>query len=153
MAGDRPIVFPTDFSQASYEALRWVREMAAQRGGEVRCIHVIEQPLLYGSLEITASPQPALDAMIAAAHRRMREWLAGPLGAVAPRVRADLLTGRAADEIVGFADDCAAALIVMTTHGYGGLRHLLLGSTTEEVLRRAPCPVLVIRSRGPDEEA
>jgi nucleotide-binding universal stress UspA family protein len=57
-----------------------------------------------------------------------------------------VLVGRPAEEIVAYATDNKAALIVMATHGYSGVKHLLLGSTTEGVLRHAACPVLSIRT-------
>jgi nucleotide-binding universal stress UspA family protein len=53
-------------------------------------------------------------------------------------------------EIVRLAKEHAADLIVMATHGGGFISHAILGSTTERVLRRAPCPVLVIRDSGSD---
>lgn len=60
-------------------------------------------------------------------------------------VRTATRTGRAYDEIAAAARDENADLIVISTHGYTGLKHVLLGSTTERVVRHAPCPVLVIR--------
>ena len=57
-------------------------------------------------------------------------------------------TDTPADEIVGYARDKSAQLIIMATHGYSGVKHVLLGSTTESVLRHAGCPVLSIRSGG-----
>jgi nucleotide-binding universal stress UspA family protein len=49
------------------------------------------------------------------------------------------------DEIAKEAKAWEADLIVIATHGYTGLKHVLLGSTTERVVRHAPCPVLVVR--------
>ena len=57
-----------------------------------------------------------------------------------------VLVGQPADEIVQYASDVEASMIVMSLHGYTGVRHLVLGSTTESVLRRAGCPVLSIRT-------
>ena len=50
-------------------------------------------------------------------------------------------------EIIRFAEEREADLIVMATHGRGSLGHLLVGSTTERVLRQAPCPVLAVRAK------
>ena len=49
------------------------------------------------------------------------------------------------EEIVDVAKELAVDLIVIATHGYTALKHFLLGSTTERVVRLAPCPVLVVR--------
>ena len=58
-----------------------------------------------------------------------------------------VLSGRPAEQIVAYANEQDAAMIVMATHGYSGVKHVLLGSTTEEVLRHADCPVLSVRSK------
>jgi nucleotide-binding universal stress UspA family protein len=54
-------------------------------------------------------------------------------------------TGRAPWEIVQVAAEMAADLIIITTHGYTGLKHVLMGSTAELIVRHAPCPVLTVR--------
>ena len=59
---------------------------------------------------------------------------------------AKVLIGHPADEIVNYADTLDAAMIVMATHGYRGIKHIVLGSTAEAVLRRANCPVFSVRS-------
>jgi SAM-dependent methyltransferase len=56
-----------------------------------------------------------------------------------------VVVGHAATEIVNSAKESGATLIVMTTHGYSGVKHVLLGSTTEDVVRHAACPVLSVR--------
>jgi nucleotide-binding universal stress UspA family protein len=69
------------------------------------------------------------------------------LDGLQPAAVGKILIGRPADNIVNYARDCDAAMIVMTTHGYGGVKHMVLGSTTEAVLRHAECPVLSIRAK------
>jgi nucleotide-binding universal stress UspA family protein len=51
-------------------------------------------------------------------------------------------------EITDAAKSLRADLIVIATHGYTGLKHVLLGSTTERVVRHAHCPVLVVRAHA-----
>lgn len=60
-------------------------------------------------------------------------------------VRSTVLTGDAGEMITEYANKYAADLIVMPSHGYHGLKRLLLGSTTERVIRHAHCPVYVLR--------
>ena len=62
-------------------------------------------------------------------------------------VDALVLNGGPAHEICRTAETQAADLIVMATHGHTGLKHFMLGSVTENVVRHAPCPVLVVRER------
>jgi universal stress protein A len=61
---------------------------------------------------------------------------------VIPRI----LVGNPADEIIQYADEVAAAMIVIGAHGYSGVRHLILGSTTESTLQHAQCPVLCVKA-------
>ena len=56
--------------------------------------------------------------------------------------------GRSFHEIADAARTLQVDLIIISTHGYTGLKHALLGSTTERVVRHAPCPVLVVRPRA-----
>jgi universal stress protein A len=56
-------------------------------------------------------------------------------------------TGRPATEIVAAAREMDADLIIISTHGHTGLKHVLMGSTAENVVRHAPCPVLTVREK------
>lgn len=64
------------------------------------------------------------------------------------RVTVNVRKGTAFDQIAAAARDVSADVIIIATHGRTGLRHMLLGSTTERVVRHAPCPVLVLRRRS-----
>jgi len=59
-----------------------------------------------------------------------------------------LATGVVAEEVLRVARRLRCGLIVLATHGRTGLKHVLLGSVAENVVRRAPCPVLIVRPRG-----
>jgi nucleotide-binding universal stress UspA family protein len=59
-----------------------------------------------------------------------------------------IVSGKPFERIVKAAGDLKADFIVMATHGYTGLKHMLLGSTAERVIRLAPCPVLTLRAEG-----
>jgi len=54
--------------------------------------------------------------------------------------------GRSWKEVVDLAKNDNYDLIILATHGYTGVKHALLGSVTEKVVRHAPCPVLVVRT-------
>ena len=64
------------------------------------------------------------------------------------RVEHRLVEGNAAKKIVEVAEQIQAGLIVMATHGRSGLGRALLGSVAEQVMRKAPCPVLTVRSNS-----
>ena len=61
--------------------------------------------------------------------------------------KAVALSGRAASALLAYAAESGAGFLALTTHGRTGLRRALLGSIAEEILRNAPCPVLVRRNK------
>jgi nucleotide-binding universal stress UspA family protein len=65
------------------------------------------------------------------------------------RYQVDVMMGDPAVEILQAAKRRGADLIVMATHGRKGLRHLVLGSVAEHVVREAPCPVLTVKPKAP----
>jgi nucleotide-binding universal stress UspA family protein len=142
MAGLNPkrTVVPIDFSDLSYAALDRALEIAGDRG-EVHVIHVLielstmEPGNLYGTLT---------DAeRIKSTEEFMRKKLVDKKYA---GVQVHATVGDAGREITAFAEREGADLIVIPSHGYGLLKHMLLGSVAERVVRLAHCPVLVLRS-------
>jgi nucleotide-binding universal stress UspA family protein len=146
MATQAVIVFPTDFSGSSLAALPWAKRMAASLGARIDCIYVVEEPQVYATLDMGPVPIPSTDDLVASARARLADFVAKHFAGQAPAPAQQVLVGRPADEVVGYARDQAAQLIIMATHGYSGVKHVLLGSTTESVLRHASCPVLSIRA-------
>jgi nucleotide-binding universal stress UspA family protein len=141
------IVVPTDFSKLSAGALPWARKMAATLDAKIHCIHVAREAQYYGGLDIAFSGMmPSTHDLVSSAQRRLDEFIATELGDMADRVLAEVLVGTPFVEIIRHAREIDAAMIIMSTHGYSGLKHVFLGSTTEAVVRKAGCPVLSIRS-------
>ncbi len=145
MAGKNVIVVPTDFSELSQAALPWARRMAEQMQAEIHCIYVVEEPHIYATLDMGPVPIPSVDELTRSAEKRMANFSSTHLKGLG-QVTTKVIVGRPAEEVVRYAKEKNAALIIMTTHGYSGVKHVLLGSTTEAVLRNAACPVLSIRS-------
>lgn len=145
MASQNMIVVPTDFSQLSVAALPWAQRLAAQLQAEIHCIYVVEEPHIYATLDMGPVPIPSVEELTRSAEKRMENFATTHLANI-PGVKTRVLMGRPAEEVVRYAREHQAAIIVMTTHGYSGVKHLLLGSTTEAVLRHAHCPVLSIRT-------
>ncbi len=143
------ILVPLDFSPSSEAALRVARDLARANQGALLLVHVHE--LLVspdGELVVPSVPdaEPEFDLRLEAAKLNLvRE------GGVA--VDARCLVGRAAVEIIALAKEESFDLIVMGTHGRTGLKHLLLGSVAEAVVRKASCPVLTLRERRPEARA
>ncbi|MFZ9759937.1 MAG: universal stress protein [Candidatus Kapaibacteriota bacterium] len=140
------ILVPIDFSQHSQQALIYAKEWAKQWSATLHLIHVIEPvifPVDWGYTPVDLSDvekeyqQTAENELT-----KINESLHNDGYSAIPQV---LHGGRSSDEIIQYAKDHGISMICIATNGRGGVEHLLLGSTTERVVRKAPCPVLVIR--------
>jgi len=137
----KSILVPIDFSKSCQQAFAYALPLARQFGGEITLLHAIEPPRYAMDLSYipmsegfpTASMKKELEEL----GRRMME----------PKFLKDVVVqvGTAFEVITNTARDCEIDLIVLTTHGKTGLKHVFMGSTAERVVRHAPCPVLVVR--------
>ncbi|TKJ33482.1 hypothetical protein CEE39_03895 [bacterium (candidate division B38) B3_B38] len=139
------ILFPTDYSEYAQKALKWPVELAKDYHTELDVLHVIEQniPPQYYSAEISSIFD--LDRKL---KKRAMKALARFLEGVDRKevdVRRFIREGKSDVEIVKFAEKRSIDLIVMSSHGMSGIERILMGSTTERVLRRALCPLLTIK--------
>jgi nucleotide-binding universal stress UspA family protein len=149
--GDNPLQFkiekilvPLDFSPASVEALDYAVSMAKQFHAEIHLVHV------YPPDEASVPGAGHLLLQSAEAIERLNEELTGIHRKHVPTFRPEnchIRAGRSHEEIIKLAREINTDLIALSTRGHSGLKHLLLGSTAERVVRSAPCPVLVVRKR------
>lgn len=144
----RRILVPIDFSEYSYKSLDYAGAFALQSRAEIRLLHIV--PLNYVDSELVAFDFAQLERETTASCRSRLEKIRQQR--VDPSLQASLevRVGRPVDEIVTVAREFDADLIIMSTHGYTGLKHAFLGSTTENVVRYAPCPVLTVRQHEHD---
>lgn len=146
------ILFPTDFSELSVRALDHVRTIVDRFGAELHCLYVVDEAYQYWSsmgpegVPIGPPPQELLDLSKNRMERFCTEQLQGFSGGLITAVT----LGRPFAEIIRYAAEKSIDLIVMSTHGRGAFAHMLLGSTTEKVVRKAPCAVLTVR--GTDQK-
>jgi nucleotide-binding universal stress UspA family protein len=142
MADIKTVVYPTDFSDVSLRSLPWAKRLAAVLDAELHCVHTVEEPVAYSSLELGAIPLPTVEELKEGAQKRLSRFMQEHLAD--SNASSDVLVGRPANQIVDYANEKGAAMIVMSTHGYSGIKHVVMGSTTEAVLRQAECPVLAV---------
>ena len=144
------ILVPLDFSPASIYALHYAVWVAKQFRAAIHLVHV------YPPDEALARGAGHLLLQSAEAIERLNEELTGIHRQHVPAFRPEschIRSGRPYEEIIRLAREMAADLIVLSTRGHSGLKHLLLGSTAERVVRSAPCPVLVARKRKEKSKA
>ena len=138
----RSILCPVDFSEQSRQALRWASTIAQRRSAELIVLSVVE-PLLAEAAGIRLGVDLTETETVPALREFVEATL--PEGARrASRLQMEATVGDPADTILEAGRRLKTGLIVMGTHGLGGLRKLLLGSTTEQVLRRTEWPVLAV---------
>ncbi len=138
------ILVPTDFSDTSDAALTYATSVAAAFGASLHLVHVFEDPFTAGTLasEVYAPIPPEVRKQVLAdLQTRLDARLPAGGGTTA------VLTGTTARAITDYAREQQADLIVMGTHGRGGMAHLLLGSVAERVVRTASCPVMTVRQK------
>lgn len=139
------ILVPLDFSEHSDAALDLAVELAKEHGGELHLFHAYELPAAVTMAYGVAIPQSVWDGVQEAAQERLDQALARVKAAGVKGVT-HFTTGPAPDAITAAAAAQKIGLIVMGTRGLTGLKHVLLGSVAERVLRTAPCPVLTVKA-------
>lgn len=142
------IVVATDFSDNSLPALETALSLAQETGAELHIVHVVEVTGVAAG-EIL----PVADAL-EALHRGARRQLSSLVPSNYPSdltVQTVSLAGKPASEIALYAKAAKADMIVLGTHGRKGLSRMLLGSTAEQLLREAPCQVLVVKPHDSED--
>ena len=141
------ILFPTDFSTNSKFAQEYACQLAEHFSAELHLLYVVQDMTLMGPDIGSTSTMPAssMDEARASAEQALARLPdVGTLTAAKQIVRATR-PGTPFVEIVRYARENEIDIIVLGTHGRTGLVHVLLGSVAENVVRKAPCPVLTIR--------
>jgi nucleotide-binding universal stress UspA family protein len=141
------ILYPTDFSDLALVALRHARELVDTFDAELHCLHVVDDAYQYwsamGPESVPVGPAP--ETMLELGRKRMEKLRAEHLTGLKREPVTHVTMGRPFADIIGYARENQIDLIVMATHGRGAITHVLLGSTTEKVVRKAPCAVLTVR--------
>ena len=136
------ILAPTDFSTHAAHAVSYAVALARDCGADLTMVHAVES---WGD-RVRTSADHDLDEEI---RERIRDQALGTLEEFdtdgVGAVHVESAAGRASLVITGVAKEKGCDLIVMGTHGTTALEHALLGSTSEEVMRLAVCPVFTVR--------
>jgi len=131
---DRIVVVPLDMSEFSLNALVTAKNLVNDVAN-LRIVHVL----------------PSIDRPTLDCDQRNEQTRAAMSAFIqehdSPKINITILEGDPVKQIVQFAEECSAGLIVIPSHGRGMLTEMLLGSTTYSVVRRAQCPVLVLKPK------
>jgi nucleotide-binding universal stress UspA family protein len=136
------ILVPTDFSDSARHALGYGLALAQEFGAELLLLHVVEAlPGAYAS-ELFPAPVAEVFEQVSGYARTELSRLTAEVTEKGVAVRERLAHGKPSAEIVRVAREEKVDMIVLGTHGKGVLDKALFGSTTDRVVRKAPCPVL-----------
>ncbi len=144
----KKILVCTDFSENSVKARLLAISYAQAFEAELIVLHVINSRLIGYPTFVERVPMEvsALQKSIDEGARQQMELITSDTGRTIEQTTGHVIMGAPAEEIVRFANDNDVDLIVMGTHGWTGVKRIIIGSTAENVLRTALCPVLVVRS-------
>jgi nucleotide-binding universal stress UspA family protein len=142
------ILFPTDFSRYNDAALQYASTLAAEADALLYIVHVDEMR------DLNAAMGESGYLIAAAVAHEGRPEVRRRLEEVVPTTEEVIyehyyLRGSPVTEILRFAERENVDLIVMGSHGRTGLSRLLMGSIAEGIMRKAPCPVLIVRQPAP----
>jgi nucleotide-binding universal stress UspA family protein len=139
------ILVPTDFSESAHHALRYAISLAQEFHAEIGLLHVVEDMAVGYASDLFPVPMAEVFQEVSAYARKELAALAAEVRSRGVEAREHVAQGKPSAEIVRIAREDAVDMIIMGTHGRGVLDHALFGSTTERVVRKAPCPVLTCR--------
>ncbi len=143
----KKILYPTDFSEFSLAALPYAITLARQFNAQLHCLHVLDESYQYwlGAGENVIPAVIPTQEILQAAQQQMDQFTQKYFQNLPLQLTSLVITGHPAQQIIQYAQDQQIDLIVIATHGHSGLASVLLGSVTDKVVHKAPCPVLTVR--------
>lgn len=144
----RSILVPVDFSEHATLTLNYAAAIQELYGAQLHLLHVVDE-VIYPDFYPPVMPSGGsiTEELRDQSVERMKKLLTD-LPAQDPPAEVHVRSGRAAPAIAEFAEHLDADLIVIASHGLTGIGHILLGSVTEQVVRRSPCPVFTVKAFG-----
>lgn len=139
------ILTAIDFSENSDYAFDYALTLAKQFDSQLMVLHVINEPVDLRGFYVPHISFEQLEKEIEeGAEKMMAKFCSAKMGDYT-NFTTSIVTGIPYEEVIRTAEETAASLIVLGTHGRTGIDHLIFGSTAERVVRGASCPVLTIR--------
>ncbi|MBC8293444.1 MAG: universal stress protein [Proteobacteria bacterium] len=145
----KKILAVTDLSSESLSAVSYAGHLARAQGASLVVLHVAHSTTVLFTEFVPGIDMTAIDEEIeTAARERLGSWAKRHLRKV-EQLELIVRRGLVPETVCEVAAETGASIIAMATHGRTGVGRMVLGSVTEKVLARAPCPVLVVRPPNP----
>lgn len=139
------ILVPVDFSENSKKALRYAIPLALQFKASITVMYVVEPAVFPSDFGFGQMSFPDVEKEMHEKAEQELQQLITNLNTSAI-MKAEVKSGIPFVEVTTYADQEHIDLIILATHGRTGVEHILFGSTAEKIIRKAPCPVLVVRA-------
>ncbi len=142
----KKILCPIDFSNMSQKLLDYSIVFAQANNAKLVLLHVVDHPHIYDNYQFLAiTPQEISETL----EKKAQQELSTLVKQIENKIQVDMLVtkGKPFIEIIRVAKDVDADLVIIASHGRSAIAHVLIGSTTEKVARKAPCPVLIFREK------
>jgi nucleotide-binding universal stress UspA family protein len=137
------ILCPVDFDDNSMAAVTHARRLAIDMGATIHLLHVLPILPMLADHGVAVGVDEAAEQE---AQRRLKDLVRRRLSRIPAEIHSRIaFVSEVPKTILAFARELAADLIVMATHGRGGIKHMFFGSVTEAVVRNSICPVLTLR--------
>lgn len=149
MFAPKSILVPSDFSEFSDRALQKAIDLAREYKSRIYLLHVIDEGLQQCVADYCLTDEVMKRMEVedrAATQKRLEQQVSRIPDAAGLEISYDIRKGYPAEEILKDQKEKNPDLIVISSHGRTGLLHNLMGSTTDKVLKRASCPVLLVRA-------
>jgi nucleotide-binding universal stress UspA family protein len=140
----KTILTPVDFSPATRAVIATALELARTTGGNVVLLHAVQPPVITTDYGLSVEVMRETLALSEAAAKKQLAHLEKLVAAKGVAVSSRLTNGFAAGNIVEAAKKVRASYIVLGSHGHTAVYDLLVGSTTHAVIKKAPCPVVIV---------
>lgn len=143
MISFKTILCPVDFSEHTQHALNYGVSLARQYDATLVLCHVVEIPVVAPPMEPLVEVGTSMQDANAAATEELTK-LAKEIQSRVSKLVPILTEGSSASEILNIAEEHNADLLIVASHGMGGFDRFIFGSTTEKLLTKASCPVLIV---------
>ena len=140
----KTILTPVDFSTATTAVIAASVELASALDAEIVLLHVVQPPMVTSDYGLALENVQEIIAVSEKAADRQLGHLTAELTGQGIKARSLHVNGTAVPAILEQAKAAAASYIVLGSHGHTAFYELLVGSTTHGVLKKAPCPVIVV---------
>jgi len=140
------IIVPIDFSEYSKKAFRYAIDFSRTFSAELVLVYVVEPVIYPADFSFGQVALPSVESELWSKGSEQLDLLIEKEVPADVYARSVVRSGKPFSEIIRVAEEEEADMIIIATHGHSGIEHVLFGSTAEKVVRKAPCPVLSIRS-------